>query len=185
MRLLFNEAISKLGLVELPLKGKRFTWTNKQFSPLLERLDWFFTSTSWTLSYPNSFATSMSMETSDHNPCLISINTTIPKAHVFCFENFWMFHDDFYNQVQLGWFSGIEHSDAAKNITSKFKSLRKTLKDWSHTLSSLKITISRTKLVLDFLSYLEDFRDLSLLEWNFRRILEEHLKSFLSQQKAY
>jgi exonuclease III len=42
--LLFNEAISKLGLVELPLKGKRFTWSNKQLSPLLERLDWFFTS---------------------------------------------------------------------------------------------------------------------------------------------
>ena len=42
--LLFNNAISMLGLVELPLKGKRFTWSNKQFSPLLERLDWFFTS---------------------------------------------------------------------------------------------------------------------------------------------
>jgi hypothetical protein len=39
---MFNEPISKLGLVELPLRGKRFTWTNKQESPLLERLDWFF-----------------------------------------------------------------------------------------------------------------------------------------------
>jgi len=27
--MLFNEAISKLGLIELPLKGKRFTWSNK------------------------------------------------------------------------------------------------------------------------------------------------------------
>jgi len=27
---MFNEAISALGLIELPLKGKRFTWTNKQ-----------------------------------------------------------------------------------------------------------------------------------------------------------
>ena len=43
--MLFNDAISRLGLVELPLKGKRYTWTNKQQSPLLERLDWFFTST--------------------------------------------------------------------------------------------------------------------------------------------
>jgi hypothetical protein len=40
--MLFNEAISKLGLTELPFKGKRFTWSNKQPSPLLERLDWFF-----------------------------------------------------------------------------------------------------------------------------------------------
>jgi hypothetical protein len=43
---LFNEDISKLGIVEIPLKGQRFTWSNKQFPPLLERLDWFFTSVS-------------------------------------------------------------------------------------------------------------------------------------------
>lgn len=38
---LFNEAISSLVLVELPLKGRRFTWSSKQQCPLLERLDWF------------------------------------------------------------------------------------------------------------------------------------------------
>lgn len=35
----FNEAINRLSLVELPLHGRHFTWTNKQFPPLLERLD--------------------------------------------------------------------------------------------------------------------------------------------------
>ena len=35
---LFNEAISALGLIELPLNGKCFTWSNKQHPPLLERL---------------------------------------------------------------------------------------------------------------------------------------------------
>jgi hypothetical protein len=30
---LFNKAINKLELVELPLHGRRYTWTNKQFSP--------------------------------------------------------------------------------------------------------------------------------------------------------
>ena len=75
----FNEAISKLGLVELPLKGKRYTWSNKQLCPLLERLDWFFTSC-WTLTYPHSCVTTMSMETSNHTPCLVSINKVIPKS---------------------------------------------------------------------------------------------------------
>ena len=51
--LMFDEAISALGLVELPLFGQQFTWSNKQFEPLLKRLDWFFTSNSWTLTYPN------------------------------------------------------------------------------------------------------------------------------------
>ena len=46
--LLFNDAISSLGLIELPLYGRKFTWINKQPSPLMERLDWFFISSSWT-----------------------------------------------------------------------------------------------------------------------------------------
>jgi hypothetical protein len=37
--LLFNEAISNLGIIELPLKGRKFTWSNMQSSPLLEKLD--------------------------------------------------------------------------------------------------------------------------------------------------
>lgn len=35
---LFNKVINKLDLVELPLHGRHYTWTNKQ-PPLLERLD--------------------------------------------------------------------------------------------------------------------------------------------------
>jgi hypothetical protein len=38
----FNEVISNLRLQELLLQGHKFTWTNKQESPLLERLEWFF-----------------------------------------------------------------------------------------------------------------------------------------------
>lgn len=137
--LMFNGAISALGLVELPLKGQRYTWTNKQCRPLLERLDWFFTSLSWTLSYPNTSVSTLVMETSDHVPCLISISTAIPKGSIFRFENFWIQHyDDFLNQVQLGWHSPFLISDAAKNITSKFKNLRKVLKSWNQTNSSVK-----------------------------------------------
>ena len=86
--LLFNEAISALGLVELSLKGQRYTWTNKQHPPLLERLGWFFTSTSWTSIYPNTVVSTLAMETLDHVPCLVTVCTDIPKGNIFQFENF-------------------------------------------------------------------------------------------------
>ena len=35
--LLLNEAISNLGLMELPLKGRQFSWSNMQDNPLLEK----------------------------------------------------------------------------------------------------------------------------------------------------
>jgi hypothetical protein len=36
---LFNSIISHLGLIELPLKGRAFTWSNMQDSPLLQQID--------------------------------------------------------------------------------------------------------------------------------------------------
>ena len=68
--LFFNEAMSALGVFELPLLGRKFTWSNKQFPPLLERLDWFFTSISWTNNFPGTTVSSLTNETSDHLPNL-------------------------------------------------------------------------------------------------------------------
>ena len=97
----FNESISALDLIEIPLKGKRFTWSNKQHPPLLERLDWFFTSSSWTSIFPSTSASTLNMETSDHVP-LVSIAIDIPKGAVFRFENYLMAHENFMEVDQHG-----------------------------------------------------------------------------------
>jgi endonuclease/exonuclease/phosphatase family metal-dependent hydrolase len=55
--------------------------------PLLVQLDWFFTSTVWTLKFPNTLVNPLARPTSDHVPCVVSIGTSIPKAKVSCFEN--------------------------------------------------------------------------------------------------
>jgi endonuclease/exonuclease/phosphatase family metal-dependent hydrolase len=80
---LFSEAISQLGLIELPLKCRKYTWSNMQQDPLLERLDWFFTSSSWTISFPSTFAYPLVKPTSDHLPYVILIGTKVPRAQVF------------------------------------------------------------------------------------------------------
>lgn len=35
----FNEAIGHLGLLELPIKGRAYTWSNMQRNPLPEQLN--------------------------------------------------------------------------------------------------------------------------------------------------
>jgi exonuclease III len=182
---LFNEAISKLGLVDIPLKGRRFTWSNKHLSPLLERLDWFFTSTSWTISYPNTYAYPLTMETSDHVPCAISVSTKIPKSFIFRFENYWLQHPGFISVVQQHWTAPSHLIDTAKILTAKFKNLRAALKVWKASLSNLKVAIDNVKLVLAFLQFIEELRDLTIPEWNFKGILESELQNLLKQQKAY
>jgi len=85
--LLFNEANSSLGIEEIRLHGRWFTWTNKQQPTLLERLDWIFSSSAWTLRYPHTVARSLIIETSNHWPCVIKIKTFIPKEKIFRFKN--------------------------------------------------------------------------------------------------
>jgi hypothetical protein len=182
---MFNEAISALGLVEISLKGRTFTWTNKQTLPLLERLDWFFSSISWTSNYPNTVATSLAMQAFDHAPCIIHVNTNIPRAKTFRFENYWMEHNHFLQVVQHGWSIPVTCSDPAKIIMAKFKNLRRVLRSWQQHISSLSLLMEKIKVLLQFMEILEEYRDLSVQEWNFKAILKEKLSSLLDQQRIY
>jgi hypothetical protein len=45
--------------------------------------------------------------------------------------------------------------------------------------------IEDNKLMISFLDYLEEFRDLALEEWNFRLLIQQNLQSLLEQQRVY
>lgn len=70
---LFNSMISHLGLIEIVLQGKKFTWSNMQQPALLEKLDWVFTNNSWTINYPETSCSALTREVSDHVPLIIHI----------------------------------------------------------------------------------------------------------------
>lgn len=125
------------------------------------------------------------METSDHVPCLVSFGTDIRQQHLFHFENYWLHHAQSMDLVSQSWSQPCPHTDPAKKIAAKFKHLRASLKQWQRQLSSLKGVIDNVKLLLSFLGIVEEYRDLSVEEWNFKSIIEEHLVSLLSQQKTY
>lgn len=110
---IFNEIIGHLGLLELPLKGRSFTWSNMQGNPLLEQLDWFFTSSNWITEFPNTMVFPLAKTASDHVPCVISIATSIPKAKVFRFENYWVELPGFQECVQKSWSAPTRKTNSA------------------------------------------------------------------------
>jgi hypothetical protein len=125
---LFKEALSVLVLTEIPLQGKKYTWSNMQTPPLLEKLDWICTSNSWTVIYPNTTIKGLTREPSYHCPCLVTISTSIPKRKLFRFENYLIEFDDFHNLIQEAWNTSAPQADSAKNISAKFKALRQKIK---------------------------------------------------------
>jgi hypothetical protein len=183
--LLFNEAIGHLGLIELPLKGRAYTWSNMQSDPLLEQLDWFFTSPNWTLDFPNTEVLPLAKITSDHIPCKIVISTCIPRSNIFRFENFWAEHDNFLTTVQNSWLSTADSVNAAKTLSAKFKKLRVDLRKWSRNMSNLKLLIENCNIVIGYLDSLEDTRLLYNPERNLRRLVKTQLQKLLHYKNLY
>ena len=131
--LLFNNIIQQLDLEEIPIKGRAFTWSNMQDSPLLENLDWIFTSTDWTTQYPNTFAVPLAKLTLDHIPIQIQTGTSIPKANISIFEEWLLKFDGFTEVVQTHWQMPAIKSNLAKEITARFQALNWDLKNGAKT----------------------------------------------------
>jgi hypothetical protein len=92
-----------------------------------------------------------------------------------------MEHEHFMDIVTHGWNIPVHQTDKAKCLSAKFKNLRRVLKSWQSQLSNLKSNIANVKLILGLLDVLEEFRDLSVIEWNFRHLLQEKLANLLRQ----
>ena len=179
---IFNEIIGHLGLIELPLKGRHYTWSNMQENPLLEQLDWFFTTVNWTTEFPNTMVYPLVKTSSDHVPCVVSISTSIPKAKVFRFENYWVDMPGFFDCVQQSWSAPTNKKNAAVVLTEKFKRLRYDLKRWHTGLSRLKLLMQACNAVILAFDSLEDQRPLTRPEFNFRKLVKLHLEDLLHLQ---
>jgi hypothetical protein len=181
----FNEAISQLDLMEIPLHGLSFTWSNRQREPLLQRLDWFFISQEWSAFYPDNRATTLPRDISDHVPCLISFKSKVPKPKIFRFEIFWLQFEEFMTVFQNSWTGQPILRDKVKNLTTKFKYTRKVLKEWQRSLPNIDKTVRQIKLLIEFIDIIEEHHDLSIEEWNFRELLQSKNADLLQIQKIY
>jgi hypothetical protein len=76
-------------------------------------------------------------------------------------------------------------ADKAKNLTAKFKYTRKILKDWQRSLPNIDKTVGQIKLLIEFIDFIEEHRDLSIEEWNFRELLQSKNVELLQIQKIY
>lgn len=67
----FSDFIESNTLVDLPLQGVLFTWTNCQTPPIMTRIDRILVSQDWLDVYPNVAQIALNRPTSDHTPLLL------------------------------------------------------------------------------------------------------------------
>lgn len=107
----FNRVINILNLVDVPLIGRKFTWSNQRPNPTFSRLDRSFISGHWETMGVTYNLNDLSVSASDHTPLSLIIkpqgNSTKRR---FKFENSWLLHNDLCQVVTNAWGSVTETS---------------------------------------------------------------------------
>ena len=76
------------------------------------------------MDYPNTLVLPLTRNISDHVPCVVKIDTKIPKSPIFIFEIYWVEMDGFFDIVQAVWSLDPGFDDPAKCISFKLKVLK-------------------------------------------------------------
>lgn len=127
----FRRLINDLALKEIPLHGRKFTWSNHQDSPTLVKLDRVLCSVDWEELFPNCLLQSMATDDSDHCPLLLGLHDNKTGRRRFHFESFWPKLEGFHEAVAAAWTSVPASSCPFSTLDQKFKAVTKGLQSWS------------------------------------------------------
>lgn len=87
-----SDFINSHELVDLPLGGRRFTWTNNQERVAMSRIDHFMLSKEWKDHFPVVIQVALPIMLSDHCPIKLSTKAMDWGPIPFRFENCWLLH---------------------------------------------------------------------------------------------
>lgn len=86
----FKQAIDEIQLMEIDLRGRRFTWSNEQDHPTFTRIDRFFGTPEWHLLFPNLDLQALPTMGSDHCPLFLTGDVERQNYVGFRFESYWV-----------------------------------------------------------------------------------------------
>ena len=131
----FNSVIVAQELIDVRMSGGKFTWSNNQENPTLERLDRFFITKEWDDTYSRVVVYKLPREVSDHNPLIL---TTEENKHLsklsFSFELSWLKHPNFLTTVQELWSKPYHASSAIGLVQNKLKRFKQYFKGWGFNI---------------------------------------------------
>ncbi|KAK8484822.1 hypothetical protein V6N11_070924 [Hibiscus sabdariffa] len=123
----FFKFMESSSLVEIPIKGGTFTWSNqrKEGEPILEKLDRVLASLEWSFSFPKAFGVVDAAIASDHSPIFLLLQGSPKRARYdFKFESKWLLEDECSKKVSDSWkpsLQGPTHSIFGKKLRKNKK----------------------------------------------------------------
>lgn len=169
----FRRFVNEMELKEIPLLGRRYTWSNERTSPTLVKLDRVLCTADWEDLYPNCVLQSNATEMSDHCPLVLGLNDGVKSRRRFHFESFWTRLPGFLDTIKNSWDAPVQASCPLECFSIKLKRLTRTLQSWgAKSVGHIKTQLALAREVLHRLEMAHDRRTLSSGEDWLRRDLK-------------
>jgi exonuclease III len=181
----FRNSINSLDLKEIPMSGRRFTWSNQREDPTLVKLDHIFCTSIWEDYFPDCMLCSSATEISDHCPLILKLRVDLRGKRRFHFESFWPNFPGFLEEVAASWNEPIQGSCPLEKVSLKLKRLSRRLQSWGHkVVGNIGFQLGLAREVLHKLEIAQDSRVLSIEEGWLLRKLKQHCLFLASLERT-
>jgi hypothetical protein len=181
----FRKLIDDLGLKDIPIHGRKFTWSNHHTNPTLVRLDRALCTLDWENLYPNVLLQSVASEDSNHCPLLLGLNDIKPGKKRFHFEAFWPKIEGFLGAVEQAWTAVQPQHCPLLTLDLKLKATTKGLQAWSDkNVGHVESQLSLAQEVLHQLEIAQDMRSLNRQEMELKNGLKKHSLALASFKRT-
>ncbi|XP_057418021.1 uncharacterized protein LOC130712200 [Lotus japonicus] len=128
----FQEFVHHSGLMDLDLKGNKFTWHSNQRDGFItrEKIDRVLTNWHWRSIFPNASAMAYPQISSDHSPVLLDPSPPTWSITPFKFEVFWEEHEQCQEMVNQGWSNPMTNDNCWQDLSNRIRNSKRTLWTW-------------------------------------------------------
>jgi hypothetical protein len=183
----FNSIINTFELIDIKMCGGKFTWSNNQSNPTLERLDRFLVSKSREHVFPLALVYRLPRELSNHNPLILTLPSKQPMKNLnFRFELSWLKHPDFLPKVEEIWNRQCHAKSVIDKIHSKLKRIKSYLKGWGFNVQGeMKKIREQSRRELLNLEQIEEELMLTLEQMNRKVQINNLLYNMMEDDELY
>ncbi|XP_015940551.1 uncharacterized protein LOC107466087 [Arachis duranensis] len=129
----FRKFINYNELMDIDLKGGRFTWFSNPRNGFVtrERLDRVLANWAWRMIYQNATLTALPAISSDHCPIFLQLKPKGRSSKQFRYEAYWEDHKECKEIIKKGWNNNENQQGKWEDLSGKIKNCKIELSKWS------------------------------------------------------
>lgn len=160
----FQSYLDKFDLVDLPLKGGKWTWSNKREKPSFSIINQFLISSDLVLKLSGLNQKVFYRPISNHFPILLDSNGIQWGPSSFRIDNKWFKNSKFREMIAYVWNSTFCNGTVSFIIATKLSRLKNEIKSWTKKVGRAEESrINDLMAELDIFDNIEGAAGLSML----------------------